>query len=114
MQPSRELLAKHYEDLKDESFFEDVLDYMSSGPIVPTVWEGYRAVKYGRQILGSSRTIDSASGTIRGDLCVSDVQDIIHGADSVEAANREINLWFNETELMRWTQANVKFIHGYD
>lgn len=68
---------------------------MSSGPVVPMVWEGLNAVKTGRVMLGATNPADSAPGTIRGDLCVQVGRNIIHGSDSVESANKEIALWFN-------------------
>lgn len=68
---------------------------MSSGPVVPMVWEGLNAVKTGRVMLGATNPADSAPGTIRGDLCVQVGRNIIHGSDSVESAKKEIALWFN-------------------
>lgn len=68
---------------------------MSSGPVVPMVWEGLNAVKTGRVMLGATNPADSAPGTIRGDLCVQVGRNIVHGSDSVESANKEIALWFN-------------------
>lgn len=68
---------------------------MSSGPVVPMVWEGLNAVKTGRVMLGATNPADSAPGTIRGDLCIQVGRNILHGSDSVESAKKEIALWFN-------------------
>lgn len=84
---------------------------MSSGPVVATVWEGLNAVKSGRVLLGATNPADSAPGTIRGDLCVQVGRNIIHGSDSVESANKEIALWFNEKELVSWTPANETWVY---
>lgn len=84
---------------------------MSSGPVVPMVWEGLNAVKTGRVMLGATNPADSAPGTIRGDLCVQVGRNIIHGSDAVESANKEIALWFKDEELVNWTQANNDWIY---
>lgn len=73
---------------------------MVSGPVVPMVWEGLNAVKIGRKMLGPSEPLDSSPGTIRGDFSIDALHNIIHGSHSVEAANKEIRLWFPEHELV--------------
>ena len=88
-------MEKHYADLSSRPFFPGLVTYMSSGPVVPMVWEGLNAVKTGRVMLGATNPADSAPGTIRGDLCVQVGRNIIHGSDSVESAKKEIALWFN-------------------
>ena len=88
-------MEKHYADLSSRPFFPGLVSYMSSGPVVPMVWEGLNAVKTGRVMLGATNPADSAPGTIRGDLCVQVGRNIVHGSDSVESANKEIALWFN-------------------
>lgn len=86
----------HYADLKSKSFFNGLIDYMSMGPVVCMVWEGDNVVKTGRVMLGATNPRDSAPGTIRGDLCIHVGRNICHGSDSVEAAKKEIALWFPE------------------
>lgn len=93
-QASKDLLEKHYADLSARPFFPGLVSYMSSGPVVPMVWEGLNVVKTGRVMLGATNPADSAPGTIRGDLCIQVGRNIIHGSDSVESANKEIALWF--------------------
>lgn len=105
LQPSQDLLEKHYADLSARPFFAGLVKYMSSGPVVATVWEGLNAVKTGRQMLGATNPADSLPGTIRGDLCIQVGRNIIHGSDAVESANKEIALWFTEKELVSWTPA---------
>lgn len=87
-------MEQHYADLSARPFFPGLVSYMSSGPVVPMVWEGLNVVKTGRVMLGATNPADSAPGTIRGDLCVQVGRNIIHGSDSVESANKEIALWF--------------------
>lgn len=93
-------MEKHYADLSARPFFPGLVTYMSSGPVVPMVWEGLNVVKTGRVMLGATNPADSAPGTIRGDLCIQVGRNIIHGSDAVESANKEIALWFKVSELI--------------
>lgn len=110
-QASSDLLEKHYADLSARPFFPGLVKYMSSGPVVPMVWEGLGAVKTGRVLLGATNPADSAPGTIRGDLCVQVGRNIIHGSDAVESANKEIGLWFTDKELVQWSPAAESWIY---
>lgn len=111
LQASKELLENHYSDLSARPFFPGLVTYMSSGPVVPMVWEGLNAVKTGRVMLGATNPADSAPGTIRGDLCIQVGRNILHGSDSVESAKKEIALWFKDNELVSWTPANVNWVY---
>ncbi|XP_050423808.1 nucleoside diphosphate kinase-like [Adelges cooleyi] len=112
MWASEELLSKHYSDLSSRPFFPGLVKYMASGPVVPMVWEGLDAVKTGRFILGATNPKDSNPGTIRGDLCIQVGRNIIHGSDAVESANKEINLWFTEKELVSWPRTVDSWVYG--
>ena len=92
--PSKEILEQHYEDLKSKSFFPRLLSYMLSGPVVSMVWQGKGAVKTGRVLLGETNPLQSLPGTIRGDFCLDVGKNLCHGSDSVENAQKEIQLWF--------------------
>ena len=85
---------------------------MASGPVVPMVWEGLNVVKTGRVMLGETNPRDSKPGTIRGDYCIQVGRNICHGSDSVESANKEINLWFKDDELASWTPAAIDWVYG--
>ncbi|EDW14785.2 uncharacterized protein Dmoj_GI24450 [Drosophila mojavensis] len=111
MWAQKELLEKHYADLSARPFFPGLVNYMSSGPVVPMVWEGLNVVKTGRQMLGATNPADSLPGTIRGDFCIQVGRNIIHGSDAVESAEKEIALWFNEKELVTWTPAAKDWIY---
>uniref|UniRef100_A0A1L8EIF7 Nucleoside diphosphate kinase n=2 Tax=Haematobia irritans TaxID=7368 RepID=A0A1L8EIF7_HAEIR len=111
MWASKELLEQHYADLSARPFFPGLVSYMSSGPVVPMVWEGLNVVKTGRQMLGATNPADSMPGTIRGDYCIQVGRNIIHGSDAVESANKEIALWFNEKELVNWKPAAVDWVY---
>ena len=97
-----EILEKHYKDLVEKPFFPKLKEYMMSGPVVSMVWEGKEAVSTGRKMLGATNPLESAPGTIRGDYCVEVGRNICHGSDSVDNANVEIGLWFDESELLDW------------
>lgn len=97
---SVELLTEHYHEHKDRHFFKDLLEYMTSGPIVAVVVEGDRVIEAVRNIMGATNPTLAAPGTIRGDLGRdwgnSSVYNIVHGSDSSTSADREIGLWFPE------------------
>merc|ERR1712110_629491 len=99
MQASEELLKEHYADLSTKKFFPGLIKYMSSGPVVPMVWEGKDVVKQGRRMLGETNPLASNAGSIRGDYCIDVGRNIMHGSDAVDSAKKEISLWFNEKEL---------------
>uniref|UniRef100_A0A8C4WFG7 Nucleoside diphosphate kinase n=2 Tax=Gopherus evgoodei TaxID=1825980 RepID=A0A8C4WFG7_9SAUR len=100
MHASENLLKQHYIDLKDRPFYPGLVKYMNSGPVVAMVWEGLNVVKTGRVMLGETNPADSKPGTIRGDFCIQVGRNIIHGSDSVESAQKEIQLWFQPAELV--------------
>jgi nucleoside-diphosphate kinase len=111
MWASEDLLKKHYADLKDKPFFPHLVKYMSSGPVVPMVWEGKNVVKTGRVMLGETDPFKSSPGTIRGDHAIEVGRNICHGSDAVESATKEINLWFNEKELVQWKPAQDGWVY---
>ena len=83
---------------------------MCSGPVIPIVFEGLNATKIGRQMVGPSEPYKSLPGTIRGDFSLDIERTVVHGSHNVEAANREINLWFRNNELISWTPSNLEWI----
>ena len=103
MKASEELLHQHYADLKEKKFFPSLIKHIASGPVVPMVWEGKDACRTGRVLLGETNPLDSKPGTIRGDYSIDLGRNIVHGSDSVESANKEIALWFTESELVEWS-----------
>ncbi|KAM6225650.1 nucleoside diphosphate kinase A-like isoform 1-T1 [Porphyrio hochstetteri] len=110
-QASEDLLREHYIDLKDRPFYDGLVQYMHSGPVVAMVWEGLNVIKTGRVMLGETNPFDSKPGTIRGDLCVQVGRNIIHGSDSVESAETEINLWFTPEELVDYRSCAHEWIY---
>ncbi|KAJ9680525.1 hypothetical protein PVL29_019757 [Vitis rotundifolia] len=92
----RGFAEKHYEDLSSKPFFNGLVEYIISGPVVAMIWEGKNVVTTGRKIIGATNPSDSAPGTIRGDFAVDIGRNVIHGSDSVASARKEIALWFPE------------------
>jgi nucleoside-diphosphate kinase len=108
---TKELLEEHYGDLVNKPFFPKLRDYMLSGPVVCMVWEGKEAVSTGRKMLGATNPLESAPGTIRGDYCIEVGRNICHGSDSVENAEKEIALWFEEGEVLDWESHSKDWIY---
>jgi len=109
--PTKEHLETHYQDLSGKKFFADLITYMLSGPVIASVWQGTGAVAVGRTILGTTNPQESLPGTIRGDYCLETGRNIIHGSDSVENAEKEINLWFSETEIQTWSKIDESWVY---
>jgi len=109
--PSPDFAAKHYDDLKTRPFFPGLVKYFSSGPVVAMVWEGKNVIKGGRKLVGATNPNDAEPGSIRGDLCIEVGRNIIHGSDSVEAAEHEITLWFNPNEVANYQTATASWVY---
>ncbi|XP_062387814.1 nucleoside diphosphate kinase, mitochondrial isoform X1 [Sardina pilchardus] len=99
---SDELLSQHYSSLCKKSFYPSLLHYMTSGPVVAMVWEGYNVVRSSRMLVGHTNPAEAPPGTIRGDFCIHISRNVIHASDSVEVAQKEIALWFQSSELIEW------------
>ncbi|MGB3510405.1 MAG: nucleoside-diphosphate kinase [Microcoleaceae cyanobacterium] len=102
MMVSRELAEKHYDVHRERPFFNGLVDFIISSPIVAMVWEGEGVVASARKIIGATNPLSSEPGTIRGDYGISIGRNLIHGSDAIETAQREISLWFKEEELAGW------------
>ncbi|XP_058705672.1 nucleoside diphosphate kinase, mitochondrial isoform X3 [Poecile atricapillus] len=107
-QVDRGLVDRHYEQLRLKPFYPALVAYMTSGPVVAMVWEGYDVVRCARAMVGDS----SAVGTIRGDLSVHITRNVVHASDSVEMAQREIGFWFQRDELVAWDSRDRDSIYG--
>lgn len=96
-----EALAKrHYAIHEGKSFFEELVDFITSGPIIAAVFEGEDAVEVVREAMGETNPTHAAPGTIRGDLAQDIRRNLIHGSDSEETADKEINLFFSPEEIL--------------
>ena len=92
---SDELARKHYAEHDGKPFFDSLLEFITSGPVVAAIVEGPRAIAAFRQIAGGTDPVEKAApGTIRGDLALVTQDNLVHGSDSPDSAAREIDLWF--------------------
>ena len=106
----KETAENHYGEHKGKKFYDSLISYITSGPVLAMVWEGENAVSICRNMMGKTNPAESAPGTIRGDYAMVTGLNIIHGSDSVESAEREIKIFFKPEELVsydrtadRWT-----------
>ena len=88
------LARRHYAEHVDKDFFPELLDFITSGPVVATEWSGESAVGVARGLMGPTNPIDAPPGTIRGDYGLQVTQNIVHGSDSVASAERELQIFF--------------------
>lgn len=111
MQISKETAENHYGEHKGKKFYDSLISYITSGPVLAMVWEGENAVSVCRNIMGKTNPQESAPGTIRGDFGMVTGVNIIHGSDSAESAAREISIFFKPEELMSYDRALDKWIY---
>jgi len=112
LQVSTELAEQHYAVHKGKSFYEGLIRYICSAPVMAMVWEGPQAVAAVRQTMGATRPTEAAPGTIRHDFGLEVGRNLTHASDSVENAIAEINLWFKPEEIVQWNQSNGDWIFG--
>ncbi|WP_251422259.1 nucleoside-diphosphate kinase [Veillonella agrestimuris] len=93
---SRALGEEHYAEHKEKAFFGELVDFITSGPVLAFVLAGKHAVTSVRSINGATNPVDAVPGSIRGDYALTMDSNVVHASDSVESANREIHLWFPE------------------
>lgn len=100
-----ELAAEHYSEHRGKGFYENLINYITSGPVVAMVWEGAEAIKIVRSTMGSTKPVEAAPGTIRGDFGLEVGRNIVHGSANLEDAVREVSLFFTDSELIEWTRS---------
>ena len=94
MQVTEDLARRHYAEHDGKPFFGELVEFITSGPIVAMVLEGDEAVTAARQVIGATNPLEAAPGSIRGDFAIEVGQNMVHGSDSDESAEREANLFF--------------------
>jgi nucleoside-diphosphate kinase len=102
MQVSEALARRHYAEHEGKPFFEGLIQYITSSPIIAAVFEGKNAVEAARQTMGKTNPLQAAPGTIRGDFGLETGRNLVHGSDSPESAAREIGLFFSEGEIVSY------------
>lgn len=110
MRIDSELAKRHYDVHSDKPFFKDLVDFITSAPVVAMVWKGDDCVSIVRKMVGATKPSDAQPGTIRGDFCMHTNMNIIHASDSDENADREIDLFFDKAELFDWDDTLSKWI----
>ena len=94
MTMDRALAERHYAEHAEKPFFGELVEFITSGPLVAMVLEGTEAVTAARQVIGATKPLEAAPGSIRGDFAIETGQNLVHGSDSPESARREIELFF--------------------
>ena len=97
MRVTEDLAKQHYAEHAERPFFGELVEFITSGPIVAMVLEGQDAVKAARQVIGATNPLEAAPGSIRGDYAIEIGQNMVHGADSDESAAREAAIYFPES-----------------
>ena len=104
MRVSRELAEAHYAVHRGKPFYEGLIDYITSAPVMAMVWEGPNAVAAVRQTMGATRPTEAAPGTIRHDFGLEIGRNLTYASDSPENGEKEVALWFRPEELVSWTR----------
>lgn len=112
MQVTEERARKHYAVHEGKPFFEGVVTYLASSPVMVMVWQADGVIAMARKMMGATFGFDAEPGTIRGDFSCSKGYNLIHGSDSPESAKYEIGLYFNEDELVDYTFADEAWLYG--
>ena len=102
LQPHRELAERHYEVHRGKFFFEGLVDHLISGPVVAMVLEGENVIQAVRTMVGSTIPHEAASGTIRGDLAIAGLRNLVHASDAPETAKQEISLYFKDADISQY------------
>ncbi len=102
---------KHYTEHSEKPFFKDLVDYITSGPVLAMVIEGGECISLIRKMVGATDPKESALGTIRGDYAIDTGRNIIHASDSPESAKREISLFFESSEICSYTLPDEELIY---
>lgn len=111
MNITEELASEHYGEHKDKPFFGELVDFITSGPVFAMVWEGENVIATARKMMGATNPQEANTGTIRGDFGATVGKNIIHGSDSSESAEREINLFFEGNEILTYSKQDHTWIY---
>ncbi len=111
LQVGRDMAEEHYAVHKGKFFYEGLVSYITSGPVVAMVLEGPEAIKAVRLMVGATRPYESAPGSIRGDLALTGLRNLIHASDAPDTAKSEVELWFKPEELQTYARDVDKWIY---
>lgn len=110
LQVSSELAETHYAVHKGKPFYNGLIQYILSAPVMAMVWEGMDAITAIRQIMGATSPTQAAPGTVRHDFALISSRNLTHASDSVENAEAEISLWFKPDELVSWSKIDEEWL----
>jgi nucleoside-diphosphate kinase len=110
MRISKEMAARHYAEHQGKPFFDGLIAFITSGPVVAMIWEGREAVTVVRNLMGATDPLKAVPGTIRGDLALDLGMNLIHGSDSPARAETEIALFFERGELHEYDRTADRWI----
>ncbi len=106
-----ETAREHYAEHSEKPFFQALVDYITSGPVVAMVVEGKEAVKVVRTLVGATNPVEASPGTIRGDFGMDIGRNVVHASDSLESAEREISLFFDAEEIFEYSKSGEEWIY---
>ncbi len=110
MRVSRALAETHYSIHKGKLFYDKLIEYITSAPVVVMAWQGNKAVVVVRQVLGATDPTAADPGTVRADYGIDIGRNLTHGSDSVLTGNAEVNLWFTKEELVDWEKIGEEWV----
>ena len=108
----KDFAEKHYAAHVGKSFYKGLIKYITSTPMIAMVWEGSNAIEAVRQTIGATNPIEALPGTIRHDLAIITSRNLVHASDSIETAEKEISLWFDESEIHPWSRLHEDWYTG--
>lgn len=114
LQADRALAEAHYAPHRERPFFPGLIAFLTSGPLLAMVWEGPRAIEQVRALMGATDPLRAALGSIRGDLALTIGNNLIHGSDGPESAEREVGLFFRAEDLVDYQRAGDAWAHGQE
>ena len=110
-----DLIRKHYDVHKERPFFDNLVEFMTSGPVLAVALEGHNAIEVTRNLMGATNAAKAAPGTIRGDFGMSFSNNLVHGSDGPESAATELALFFGEEgDLCEWTPVTENWVYSVE
>ncbi len=110
LQVSMEMAERHYAVHKGKPFYDALIEYITSAPVIAMILEGENAIAVVRKMMGKTNGQEAEPGTIRGDYSMNVQKNLVHGSDSKESAQREINIFFNANEILKYDLADEVWI----
>jgi len=110
--PKEDLVQTHYAEHEGKPFYRPLVDFLTSGPVMAMVVEGEGAIAVVRNVVGSTNPATAPPGTIRGDLALTVARNVVHASDSAVSAEREIDLWFPDGDLVDYQRVDESWLYG--